>query len=110
MTSALGLRDEAWLAARTRLMPSGCIEWTKGRTPDGYGDFSFITPDRKRGHGLANRLALELRLGRPLRPGMCALHTCDNPPCCNAEHLFEGTRADNNLDRARKGRSGDTSG
>lgn len=31
-------------------------------------------------------------------------HTCDNPPCCNPMHLFEGTRLDNVHDMRAKGR------
>lgn len=32
------------------------------------------------------------------------LHTCDNPPCINPEHLWKGTQTDNILDSIRKGR------
>lgn len=32
-------------------------------------------------------------------------HTCDNPRCINPLHLLIGTRADNNRDRAERGRS-----
>lgn len=34
-----------------------------------------------------------------------ARHTCDNPRCVNPDHLVPGTRADNNKDRAERGRS-----
>lgn len=34
----------------------------------------------------------------------CILHTCDNPPCENPDHLWAGTRADNNADMHAKRR------
>lgn len=99
------VRDWAWLADRVVIDDrTQCWEWMRSRTASGYGEFSAVSHGR-RAHGLAHRLALELRLGRPLGPGMCALHRCDNPPCCNPAHLFEGTRVENNRDRAAKGRS-----
>lgn len=33
------------------------------------------------------------------------LHKCDNPPCWNPDHLFEGTQSDNRADSIAKGRS-----
>ena len=38
--------------------------------------------------------------------GMWVLHRCDTPSCCNPNHLFLGTCADNNKDMLSKGRHG----
>jgi hypothetical protein len=51
---------------------------------------------------MAHRMAWFAEYGRWPEP--CALHRCDNPPCCNPAHLFEGTRADNMRDMWSKGR------
>lgn len=52
----------------------------------------------------AHRFSWEIRFGA-LPEGLHVLHKCDTPTCTNPEHLFLGTIADNNKDRARKGRS-----
>ena len=55
------------------------------------------------GHTIkAHRLAFLYANGR-WPSGLC-LHRCDNPPCCNPSHLFEGTSHDNTSDAQRKGR------
>lgn len=42
-----------------------------------------------------HRLVLAEKLGRPIREGMYALHTCGRRWCVEASHLYEGTHQDN---------------
>lgn len=79
-------------------MQTPCWVWT-GATDKGYGQLGF------NGKSIgAHRLAYELRHGAS--PGILhVLHRCDNPPCCNPDHLFLGTNGDNVRDMCAKGRA-----
>ncbi len=54
---------------------------------------------------LLHRWSLEKSLGRPITSGLLSIHSCDNPPCINPDHLREGTHADNNRDMWERGRA-----
>jgi HNH endonuclease len=77
---------------------TGCHLWTGHRDPRGYGIIAIGETAR-----FAHRMAWESVNGL-IPDGMILMHTCDNPPCCNLEHLALGTRGDNNRDRVKKGR------
>jgi hypothetical protein len=79
--------------------PDECWPWTAARIGGRYG----VIGSNADGNFLAHRIAWELTNG-PVPAGLCVLHRCDNPPCCNPAHLWLGTYADNNADMARKGR------
>ena len=83
-----------------------CWPWTASTfaARGGYGKFQAGTSRSDARAVYAHRHALELRLGRKLVGDECALHTCDNPVCCNPNHLWIGTRADNLADMHAKGR------
>ena len=53
---------------------------------------------------LAHRAAWMIHAGE-IPDGLRVLHTCDNPPCINMEHLFIGTQRDNVHDMINKGRA-----
>jgi hypothetical protein len=61
-----------------------------GRFP---GRYHLVHVDGKRIR--ATRLVLARKLGRPIKAGFHALHTCDWPSCVNPDHLYEGTDKDN---------------
>jgi HNH endonuclease len=78
--------------------PEECWEWQGDINGGGYGQFSL---GGKR--VIAHRFVWELING-PIPEGMFICHKCDNPPCCNPNHLFLGTPKDNSQDRDHKGR------
>ena len=79
--------------------PDECWPWMKGRNDQGYGIIRISGRNHR-----AHRKSLELKLGRPIRPGAQVLHSCDNPPCCNPAHLREGTQPENMQDMQVRGR------
>ena len=79
--------------------PDECWPWTGGFFNHGYGQFIFYYK-----HRLAHRVALFGLNEHEFEED--ALHSCDNPPCCNPKHLFPGNDKDNMLDAVVKGRIG----
>jgi hypothetical protein len=79
--------------------PDECWPWTGSRSPRGYGWYYHLGKNHH-----AHRVAWMLTVGG-IAPGLCVCHFCDNPPCCNPSHLWEGTVGQNNKDRAAKGRT-----
>jgi hypothetical protein len=77
---------------------TGCWNWTGAKTPDGYGNL------KRGGKSIAaHRYAFEKLVG-PIPSGACILHSCDNPACCNPDHLRVGSQKENIHDAIERGR------
>jgi hypothetical protein len=70
---------------------TGCWNWLGAKTGGRY-------PAIARNDGSGRQI------GRHLRKGMQALHTCDNDGCINPAHLYEGTQKQNMQDKHARGR------
>ena len=75
-----------------------CLTFTGWKVPSGHGQ---IWDNGKLVY--AHRVAFEHKHG-PIPKGMVLMHLCDNPACCNPDHLTLGTQKDNIHDAVLKGR------
>jgi hypothetical protein len=86
--------------------PDECWEWKAGLDGSGYGAFWL------RGRQIGAHRFSFILANENIPDDMLVCHKCDNPLCCNPLHLWQGTHADNQLDKKLKGRGaiGDKNG
>jgi hypothetical protein len=77
-----------------------CWPWCANKNNKGYG---MIRLGGKQPKALSHRVVFELEKER-IPNGKVIMHSCDNPECCNPNHLFLGTMKDNHADMVAKGR------
>lgn len=78
---------------------AACWPWTAAKRQNGYGNF------RAAGRNwYPHRLAWILTRNDGRDTPLDVLHVCDNPPCCNPDHLYAGTARDNARDCVERGR------
>jgi hypothetical protein len=81
------------------IVTPGCWLWQSLKMKKGYGRMHCFG-----GMNLAHRISYQLYV-EDIPDDICVLHRCDTPSCVNPDHLFLGTLADNNQDKAKKGRA-----
>jgi hypothetical protein len=84
--------------ANVTVTPTGCWEWQRFRNFLGYGATSWRGRPWK-----VTRLVYTATHGA-FDPLLYVCHRCDNPPCCNPDHLFLGDHTTNQRDMVAKGR------
>lgn len=88
---------EAGVARQLVAAANGCLEWRGAVTEQGYG---VVGRDGRTWR--THRLAWVEAKG-PIPKGKMVLHRCDNPPCCNPDHLYLGDHQRNMQDVVERG-------
>ena len=86
-----------------RMADGECWEPTYKST-NNFGHLN-IAKEGNVGRASCHRIAWEMHHAEPIPEGMSVLHHCDNPACCNPEHLYIGDHTDNMQDRKRRNRT-----
>lgn len=98
-----GLSDEERFLKSVR-KENGCWVWLAAKDRDGYGFFRAMLFGVRIQR--AHRFAYSFYTGEVLSSEVLVLHSCDNPSCCNPDHLSAGTPAQNTADMKSRGRGG----
>lgn len=92
--------------ASESIVDLACIDHGQVGDKDGYGKTVRHIEGQRRYMRLHRAVFLDNNGYLP----QVVRHTCDNPRCVNPAHLIPGTVADNNRDRAERGRNADVRG
>lgn len=92
------MSNDFWTHVEVRGLDE-CWPWKLSKSPKGYGVASTTNGTKS-----AARVAYALAYGEAVPPDKEACHSCDNPPCCNPNHIWIGTHTENMRDASNKGR------
>lgn len=89
-----------YFTERTTIGDNGCWNWVRAKDQGWYWKikhgWKFLS---------AHRMSYAVLKSKSIIPdGLFICHKCDNPACCNPEHLFLGTRQENMDDMVNKWR------
>lgn len=86
------------MKTKIKKLKNGCWEWLGCTKQGNYGVIRA-----KRRNYLVHRLMFELYLKEDIQ-GKYVCHRCDNPICCNPQHMFIGSQTENMKDAVLKKR------
>ncbi|SRR5579883_375492 len=93
-------REQLTSVFKNCIVAGDCWEWMGARRDAGYGLIKIWGTRKNIG---VHRFVC-LALGGQINDDNHVCHSCDNPPCCNPDHLFVGTPKENHQDSVNKGR------
>ena len=93
-----GVKQPEFWSLVNKKSETECWTWLGKVNQWGYGRYQFNGV-----YAMAHRVSYELTYTKVIK-GLIAIHTCDNPACCNPNHIILGTHADNQADKFKKGR------
>ena len=91
----------AKLAEMIKEETDSCIEWPYGRAGSGpvlYGVL-YVGGGHFGRQDYTHRTAWRMANDVDVPEGLMVMHSCDNPPCVNPNHLWLGDNRENQLDR-----------
>lgn len=93
------LEDRFW--SKVIIQP-GCWKWFGAKKDGGYG----VLGKGRRNEGLIRATHVSwIYHNGPITEGLIIRQSCDNPECCNPQHLLLGTYKDNMQDCLDRGRA-----
>lgn len=97
--------EDVWLHIDKRAGPNACWPWLKAKTKSGYGAMNVDLGRGYKQYG-THVIVMWLLHGQATERGtnLVVRHKCDNPICCNPNHLQLGSFSDNSRDMVKRGR------